>query len=177
VLQGVRCRLRPYAAGDAHALRAAADDPAVSRWMTAGFPSPYTLEDARAWLALATFDDPPNNFAIEADGRFAGGIGLLPQSGERDGTATFGYWLAREFWGRGIATDAARTLARHAFAERGVHRLEAMVFEPNVASARVLEKAGFVREGLLRDAYVQRDGARCHGFLYARLATDPEPQP
>jgi RimJ/RimL family protein N-acetyltransferase len=143
--------------------------------MTAGFPYPYTRADAERWLSVALADDPPNNFVIEAGGAFAGAIGILPQHGERDGCAIFGYWLGSRFWGRGIATDAARTMARHAFQTRGLRRLEASVFVPNAASARVLEKAGFTLEGRLRESYVDRAGVTHDALIYARLATDPEP--
>ncbi len=175
MLEGALCRLRPYALGDARALAAIANDPDVSRWMTAGFPWPYRPDDAARWLASTVHDDPVNNFAIVAGGVLAGGIGIMPQSGEHAGVATFGYWLGRAFWGRGVATDAARTLARHALDARALRRLEANVFAPNVASARVLEKAGFRCEGRFREAYVQRDGTVCDGLLYARLAHDPAP--
>ena len=176
-MAGALCRLRPYRLSDVEPLRGNADDPLVSRWMTAAFPSPYTLDDARTWIARAVADDAPEHFAVEAGGVFAGGIGIMPMHGEHRGVATFGYWLGRAHWGRGIATDAARTLARYGLGQGGLRRLEAMVFAPNVASARVLEKCGFSLEGRLRDAYVQRDGAICDGLLYARLAWDPEPSP
>jgi RimJ/RimL family protein N-acetyltransferase len=169
------CRLRPYRADDLDALVELADDAAVTRWMTAGFPYPYTRADGESWLAVATVENPTKNFAIEVDGEYAGAVGILPRHGEHDGSAIFGYWLGRRFWGRGIASDAARTLARHALRERGLRRLEASVFVPNVASARVLEKAGFRLEGRLRASYVDRDGTVCDALLYARLAGDPDP--
>lgn len=175
MIEGAICRLRPYRRDDAAALQAVADDPAVTRWMTAGFPHPYTRADADRWIAIATSDDAPNHFVIEVGRTFAGAIGILPQSGERLGVALFGYWLGSGFWGRGIATDAARALARFALRERGLRRLESGVFVPNIASARVLEKAGFALEGRLRAGYVQRDGTVCDGLLYGRLATDPDP--
>jgi ribosomal-protein-alanine N-acetyltransferase len=143
--------------------------------MTAGFPYPYTRADATTWVALASAQSPPEHFAIEADGAFAGAIGIQAQHGEHEGTAIFGYWLGRPFWGRGLATDAARTLAPYAFRERGLRRLQATVFAPNATSARVLEKAGFRCEGRVREAYVLRDGGVCDGLIYARLAEDPEP--
>jgi [ribosomal protein S5]-alanine N-acetyltransferase len=145
--------------------------------MTAAFPHPYTQADAEAWVALASADDPPKHFVIEdADGAFAGAVGIMPQGGEHAGCAIFGYWLGRCFWGRGLATDAARTLAAYALSgARGLRRLEATVFAPNSASARVLEKAGFHLEGRRRAVYVQRDGSVCDGLLYGRLATDPVP--
>lgn len=174
-LHGALCRLRPYTMSDAAALERLAGDFQVARWMTAGFPHPYTREDAERWLGIATADDPPNNFAILSAGEFAGGIGIGPRYGEHNGTAIFGYWLGRRFWGRGLATDAARTFARYAFAERGLRRLEATVFASNPVSARVLEKAGFRFEGRMRESYVDREGQVVDGLLYARVAGDPEP--
>ncbi len=141
----------------------------------ARFPSPYTPADAESWVRVAMADDPPNFFVIEVDGEHAGGTGIVPHDGEYAGVAHIGYWLARRFWCRGIATDAARTIARYAFAARGVRRLETNVYAPNVASARVLEKAGFTLEGRARSAISLRDGGTYDLLLYARLATDPEP--
>jgi len=175
ILEAGLCRLRPYRAADAGRLQAIANDLRVTRWMTAQFPHPYTRADAEAWLARIRDDDPVKHFVIEVDGELAGAVGIEPLGGEHRGTAIFGYWLAPAYWGRGIMSDAARTLARHAFRERGLRRLEASVFEPNRASARVLEKAGFTLEGRFRESYVERDGTVCDALLYARLASDPEP--
>lgn len=169
-LDGAVCRLRPHRLDDVDALRILADDPLVARWMTAGFPSPYTEAAARAWIAAAIADEPPHHFAIEVGGEFAGGAGIEPLHGERTGVALLGYWLGRRYWGRGIATDATRTLADYALRSRGLRRLQASVFAPNRASARVLEKAGFTLEAQMRDAFVQRDGSVCDELVYARLA-------
>jgi RimJ/RimL family protein N-acetyltransferase len=172
-LRGGRCSLRSYRTADAAALAALADDVAVARWMTARFPHPYTLEDARIWIAHTLGESPIDSFAIDVDGELAGGAGITPHTDERRGSAEFGYWLGRAFWGRGIATEAARLLAAHAFADRALRRLEAHVFVANHASARVLEKCGFSREAVLREAYVERDGTVRDGLLYARLRSDP----
>jgi RimJ/RimL family protein N-acetyltransferase len=177
VLAGAACRLRPYRLDDVEPLRVTADDPLVSRWMTATFPSPYTRDDARVWIARVLADPVPQHFVIEVGGAFAGAAGLMAQQGEHRGVATFGYWLGCAYWGRGIATDAARTLARHGLGACRYRRLEAAVFAPNAASARVLEKCGFTLEARMRDSYVQRDGSICDGLSYARLSWDPEPPP
>jgi RimJ/RimL family protein N-acetyltransferase len=169
IIAGERCRLRPYSIDEAPLLARLAGEFEVARWMTATFPHPYRVDDARAWLARAVSDVPVNHFAIEVDGRLAGGAGLTPHDDERRGGAEFGYWLGPAFWGRGIATEAARLLAEHALTRRGLRRLAAHVFARNLASARVLEKCGFVREAVLREAFVERDGTVSDGFLYARL--------
>jgi ribosomal-protein-alanine N-acetyltransferase len=172
---GVLCRLRHYEPRDVEALASIADDFDVARWMTARFPHPYSLDDARAFIALAAGEIPVDKLALEVDGSLAGGAGLHVRGGEQQGVAEFGYWLARAFWGSGIATEAANLLAQHAFAQRRLRRLEAHVFAPNFASSRVLEKSGFVREAVLREGYVDRNGTVVDGLLYARLRPAGEP--
>jgi [ribosomal protein S5]-alanine N-acetyltransferase len=171
VLEGQLCRLRPYRAGEGRAVCDVADDFMVSRWMTRHFPHPYTQRDADEWIALAAGGTRQvRHFAIEVDGVLAGGVGFDPLDGERSGTATFGYWLGRAYWGRGIGTDAARTLSNYALSSEGLRRLEASVFAQNVASAKVLKKCEFELEGTLRALYVDRNGAACDALLFVRLA-------
>jgi len=169
-LHGSRCLLRPYLPRDVEALPREAGDWEVARWMTRAFPHPYTLDDARDWVRRASAERPTDNFAIEVVGELAGGIGIRPLLHESEGVAEFGYWLGRRHWGKGIATEAVALLAAHAFAERGIRRLEAYVFAPNAVSSRVLEKYGFAREGVLRDAVTDREGTVLDAWLYSLLA-------
>jgi RimJ/RimL family protein N-acetyltransferase len=165
------CRLRRWDERDAGGLVAIADDAEVARYLADGFPHPYTALDARFWIALtAGLERRDSQLAIEVDGELAGGVGVNFYSGERRLTGHIGYWLGRNFWGRGIATAACRAMADHALANFGLARLETTVYAPNVASARVLEKAGFVREGTLRDAIVKGD-ALFDAYLYAKVKT------
>ena len=83
-------------------------------------------------------------------------------------SAEIGYWLGEPFWGRGIATAALRAVTDYAFAQHDLVRLHAAVYEWNPASARVLEKVGYVLEGRLRKS-VTRDGQTIDGLLYARI--------
>jgi RimJ/RimL family protein N-acetyltransferase len=83
-------------------------------------------------------------------------------------TAQFGYWLGESHWGQGIASAAARALAGRIGTERLFARLEAQVFQWNPASMRVLEKAGFEREAVLRCA-ASKDGYLIDTVLYARV--------
>jgi RimJ/RimL family protein N-acetyltransferase len=171
MMRGRLCLVRPYRAADAKAICAIADDFMVARWMTRAFPHPYTQRDADDWIALATSDTAERYYAIEVDGSLAGGVGVEPYNGERDGNAAFGYWLGRAYWGRGIATEAARMLADRALGSGRLRRLEASIFAENVASARVLEKCGFTREGTLREFYLDRSGKICDAVFFARLAS------
>jgi ribosomal-protein-alanine N-acetyltransferase len=172
MIVGRRFLLRPYRAEDAISLPNVAGDWEVARWMTAAFPHPYTAADALTWVAIASSESPVDNFAIEIEGVLAGGIGIRPLHGESTGVAEFGYWLGREHWGRGIATEASHLLIGYAFGERALRRLEAHVFAPNGASARVLEKCGFTLEGVLRQAVRERDGNVLDALLYARVRSN-----
>ena len=167
-LSGELCRLRSYRSDDGSALCAVADDFEVARWMTRRFPHPYALRDAEEWIAIAMADPRGQIRAIEVDGVIAGGVAFEPLGGERTGTALFGYWLGRIFWGRGIATEAARMLSDFALESGDLRRLEATVFAPNAASARVLEKCGFTLEGRSPELYLDRSGAVCDGLLFGR---------
>ena len=84
------------------------------------------------------------------------------------GCAAVGYWLVPEARGRGAATQAVRLLARWAFAELGIARLELTCGPDNVASQHVAERCGFVREGLLR-SHVPFKGARRDSVIYSLL--------
>lgn len=132
------------------------------------FPHPYAIEDARWWIWLQRGLIAVNNFAIEADGEIVGGIGMDPLEGERRIGAFFGYWLGRAYWGRGIATAACNAFTNYAMNERKFIRLETIVYAPNVASMRVLEKCGFTCEGIKRKAIVKH-GEILDAHLYAKI--------
>ncbi len=87
-------------------------------------------------------------------------------------SAEIGYWLAEPYWGRGIATRALRAFADYAFATFDLVRLYGTPFEWNPASARVLEKAGFAYEGLLRQS-ITKDGRSVGAWMYG-LVRDPD---
>ena len=128
--------------------------PEVSPWL-AWCHQNYSIEESRdfiqartdksqgeEWYSFGVFDR--NN-----DGRFLGGVGLnfinrVHQFGN------LGYWVRTSATGKGVASRASRLVARFAFAELGLHRIEILAAVPNIASQRVAEKLGAVREGLLR---------------------------
>ncbi len=87
------------------------------------------------------------------------------------GTVSLGYWLVPSARGRGLASRAVRVLVRWALAEVGLARVEAFVEPSNAASMRVLESAGFQREGYLRSYLAIGDG-RADAYIYSLLATD-----
>ena len=129
-------------------------------------PHPYTDADADAWLARVAAAPEPSHWAIEVDGHAVGGIGVFVGDGISCKRGDFGYWLGEAFWGRGIMSEAARAVAPYAMERFGLRRLEASVFAWNPASMRVLEHAGFVKEGVSR-ASVFKDGELIDEVNYA----------
>jgi RimJ/RimL family protein N-acetyltransferase len=147
--------LRLFRPGDLSALVRHANDHQVWRFLRDRFPHPYTPIDGDAWLKHVAGQSPPLNFAIEEDGEAVGGIGLIPGTDVDRASAEVGYWLGRAVWGRGLATRAVRALTVWTFATFDVMRLFATLFSFNPVSVRVLEKAGWRREGVLRNAVVK----------------------
>jgi ribosomal-protein-alanine N-acetyltransferase len=160
--------LRPVVPADAEAFARLANDRQVWRNLRDAFPHPYTLESARAFIAKQAEPSDARVFGIEVDGVLAGACGVHPFTDVYARGAEIGYWLGQPFHGRGIATKAIGALTAFAFGTMTLERLQAGVFEWNLASARVLEKNGYVREAVLRKS-VFKDGQLIDSFLYAKL--------
>ncbi|GAA5176712.1 GNAT family N-acetyltransferase [Niveibacterium umoris] len=165
------CFLRPWQESDQAALVALADNRKIWRNLTDLFPHPYTEADAAFWIEFANHSAPSCHVAIVHRGSLVGGIGIIAGEGNARFTGNFGYWLGEPHWGQGIASAAARAMADHAFTHLRFERLEGAVFEWNAASMRVLEKAGFRREGVLRKS-VFKDGQLIDSVMHARLRGD-----
>jgi ribosomal-protein-alanine N-acetyltransferase len=168
--------VREWREADAEQLAVQANDRRIWLGLRDAFPHPYGIDDAHRFIGIALGMSPRTFFAIEAEGRVAGGIGfVLKEDVERVG-AEVGYWLGYDYWGRGIATAALRLLTRHAFEARPeLRRLYAVPLASNAASARVLVRAGYVLEGTLRQSAI-KDGRVCDQFMYAVLR-DELPSP
>jgi [ribosomal protein S5]-alanine N-acetyltransferase len=151
---------------DATALVKHADNLNVARHLRDRFPHPYTPADARRFLESIVVARPITTFAIDVSGEAIGGIGFSPGTDVERFSAEIGYWLAEPFWGRGIATEALRLVSDYAFASCNVLRLFALPFADNARSTRVLEKAGYTCEGILRASSV-KFGAPRDQALYA----------
>lgn len=133
-------------------------------------PYPYTEESADWWLEMVSGHDGRDGVfrAIVADGRVVGNISVEQRSDvyRRDGE--IGYLLLTEYWSRGIMTEAVRLMCAEAFSELDIIRITGLVYAPNLASQRVLEKNGFVREGLQRNA-VYKNGRIYDLCLFGKL--------
>ena len=154
------------------------NDPQVQQG-TLRLPFPYTEKDARTWVRRAGRERKAGRslglqVVRRSDGQLLGGVGLH-QFEETFARAEVGYWLGREYWGEGYATEAVNLVVRTAFARLGLHRIEARIYPWNVASRRVARRCGFRYEGRLRDE-VRKDGRWRSTLLYSRLASDPAPR-
>lgn len=165
-------RIRPWVPADRASLLRHADNPRVARYLSARFPHPYTAADADAWFAYLASNSAPCNWALEVDGEAVGGIGLRLGEGEMAHLAELGYWLGEAHWGRGIVSAAVRALLPAVVPAFGLQRIQAYAATINPGSIRVLEKAGFEREGLMRRRAI-RDGVAQDHVVFARLYPSP----
>ena len=164
-----RCELREWRKDDERSLQSHADNPNVAQWLRDSFPQPYTIEDARIWLARNLDVPRQTQFAIVVDGEAAGGIGLYLQSDIFRRSAEIGYWLSEKHWGRGIMTEAVIQVTRFGFEHYDLAHVYAGVFEENIASARVLEKAAYRLEGRFR-RHVTKRGVTMDDLIYGTIA-------
>ncbi len=134
--------------------------------MRDSFPHPYTRENAEEWIALVEDKKPQSQFAIEVRGEAAGGIGLVLKNDVERRSAEVGYWLGEAVWGKGIATAAVRWLTECGFEAFGLTRIFTVPFANKPASARALEKADYVREGVMRRSAI-KEGIVLDQVLYA----------
>jgi len=166
-----RCTVRPWREADAPSLALHANDRRISVNLRDGFPHPYKLADAEAFIRFAVSGDPQTMFAIEVGGRAVGGIGFSLRRDVERVSAEIGYWVGAAFWGQGIATEALAAVTRYAVDTHGLTRVYAVPYEWNGASFRVLEKAGYVREGRMRRSAI-KDGRVIDQLLYAYIEPD-----
>ena len=143
--------IRSWRPEDAAALARAINDEAVQANLRDGLPFPYTVSDAEAFIGFAlSAGDGMYSFAITENDACIGCISVTRGENIHRLTGELGYYIARERWGRGYATRAAREICRYVFENTDIVRICAEPFADNAASYRVLEKAGFTLEGTLR---------------------------
>jgi [ribosomal protein S5]-alanine N-acetyltransferase len=160
------CLLRPLVPDDAASLARHANDHDIARNLRDRFPHPYTLADAESYIAHVARRPVVTSFGIIVDGEAIGSISLMVGDDIARRSAEVGYWIGRAFWGRGIVTDALRATTRYAFDELALARVFAVPFATTTASARVLEKAGYVLEGVMRQSAF-KEGKLLDQLLYA----------
>lgn len=166
-------RIRNWELSDARALAASLSNSKIQANLRDGLPYPYTEQDGTEFISAMLSADKNDtfSFAITADDKVIGSIGVFRQANIHRLTAELGYYIAEEYWGNGIMTEAVQQICRHVFANSDIVRIYAEPFAYNSASCRVLEKAGFQYEGTLRKNAV-KNGKVVDMKMYSRLKAE-----
>ena len=168
-LRGDRVVLRPLSEADVSRLAELGADPEVARWWP-GLTYEHVLAKARGEGEEADV----TCFAIVVDGEVAG---LIQHDEETDADfrhAGIDLFLGTPYHGRGLGTDAVRTMARHLVRDHGHHRVVIDPAADNERAVRAYEKAGFRRVGVMREYWRDPDGVWQDGVLLDLLASELE---
>jgi len=161
-------KLRPLRSSEAGRMAELANNEKIARNLRDGFPHPYTLADAENFLSKFTNQDPVTYFGIDFNEEYVGNISLVPCQDIYRMSAEIGYFIGEPFWNKGIVTTAVNLITEYGFQQLGIIRIQTGVFEYNTASQRVLEKCGFVKEGVFRKSVIKQ-GKLWDEVRYAKL--------
>lgn len=166
----MKVTLRLWNIKNAPALAAALNNKKVLDNLRDGLPYPYTEEDAESFIVYISSAPRHTqyNLAICVDGKVAGNIGVVRKDNVHRLTGELGYYIAEEYWGKGVMTEAVKKMCRYIFDNTDIARIFAEPFANNIASCRVLEKAGFQYEGTLRQNAI-KNGQLLDMKVYAIL--------
>jgi len=153
-IEGERIVLRKLRLSDALDIYKNLQDKEMVKW-TLNIPWPYKKQDAVKWIKRTHYKiknkkEYAFGIVLKTENRIIGAISLM-HIDWKNKNAEIGYWLGKKYWGKGYMTEAVRLILKFAFEKLKLHRIYANLFEENVASRRVLEKAGFKLEGIMRE--------------------------
>ena len=151
------CKIRKWELSDAADLATALSNRKIQDNLRDGLPYPYTEQDGIEFISamLSADENETFAFAVTADNKVVGSIGVFRQGNIHRQTAELGYYIAEEYWGKGMMTEAVKQMCEYVFEKSDIIRIYAEPFAYNAASCRVLEKAGFQYEGTLRSNAVK----------------------
>lgn len=169
----MNCVLKKWDLSDAKDLVKILSDKRILDNLRDGIPFPYTLQDGKEFIASILQANENNTFAfaITIDNKVIGSITVFRQENIHNKTGELGYYLAREYWGKGIMTKAVNQICEYVFNNSDIIRIYAEPFAYNIGSCRVLEKAGFHYEGTLRKNAI-KNGKILDMKMYSRLKDD-----
>lgn len=153
----MECHIRKWRIEDAAGLAAALNNKSILDNLRDGLPYPYTEKDAKDFInaMLQADENTTYAFAITVDDQAIGSIGVFRKDNIHAQTAEMGYYIAETFWGQGIGTSAIKQTCQYIFEHTDIIRIFAEPFIYNMASCRILEKSGFMCEGVLRSNAVK----------------------
>ena len=131
-------------------------------------PYPYNQNDAEDFIKYVRKDKAQHIFAIDYNNTFCGVIGLILQHDVYEKSAEVGYWLGEPFWNKGIMSKALELITEYGFNELKLVRIYTGVFEYNIASMKVLEKNGYLEEGIFKKA-IFKNGKMWDEHRYYKL--------
>lgn len=168
------CKIRKWRPSDAAELAKVLSDKEILDNLRDGLPYPYTEQDGAAFISamLAADERETFAFAVTVQDKAVGSIGVFRQGNVHRRTAELGYYIAKEYRGKGMMTEAVRQVCTYVFDNSDILRIYAEPFSYNAASCRVLEKAGFQYEGTRRCNAV-KNGRILNMKMYARLKDEP----
>lgn len=151
------CKIRKWKIEDAANLATGLNNKKIQDNLRDGLPYPYTEEDARDYITAMLQADKNTTyaFAITVDDKAIGSIGVFRKDNIHAQTAEMGYYIAEPYWGKGLGTSAVKQTCEFIFAHTDIIRIFAEPFAYNAASCRILEKSGFICEGILRSNAVK----------------------
>ncbi|MDR7088333.1 GNAT family N-acetyltransferase [Cellvibrio fibrivorans] len=158
--------LRKFEQKDEALLVSYLNDETQTHFLSARLPQPYTNEAAQWWVNTGSKIGVV--YAIIHNGIFVGSISAIPGEFEKQKTAEIGYWVAKPYWGKGIASEALQKFTDFLFQNTDFIRLNASVFEGNLASANVLQKCGYKLEAVLEKA-IYKNGMVFNEMLYSKI--------
>ena len=169
----MNCKIRRWELSDARDLATALSNKKIQDNLRDGLPYPYTEKDGKEFIStmLAANENDTFAFAITVNGKVIGSIGAFRQTNIHNKTAELGYYIAEEYWGKGIMTEAVKQLCDYVFSHTDIIRIYAEPFSNNIGSCRVLEKAGFQYEGTLRSNAL-KNGNVLDMKMYSKLKTE-----
>jgi len=144
--------LRPLQEADARDLAHHVNNKKIWDNLRDYIPFPYTEEDAKSFIASVADEHPVYTFVITYKQQVCGVIGLVAQQDVYKKSASIGYWISEAYWGKGIASIALELATYYGLYQLNYIRIYTSVFEYNPASMRVLEKNGYVKEGIFKKA-------------------------
>ena len=166
----MNCTIREWKIDDKTALAENLNNIKVLNNLRDDLPYPYTEEDAEAYITamLAADKDKTFAFAITLDDKVIGSIGVFRCDNIHYRTAELGYYIGEPYWGKGIMTSAVKQICKYIFYNTDIIRIFAEPFSYNIGSCRVLEKAGFQFEGLLK-SNAEKNGTIIDMKMYALI--------